>query len=31
MPTPYLPPQIFDLWDKAEHAVAFLLLGGLGL
>jgi VanZ family protein len=31
MPTPYLPPQIFDLWDKAEHALAFLLLGGLGL
>jgi VanZ family protein len=26
-----LPPQILDLWDKAEHALAFLLLGGLGL
>jgi VanZ family protein len=30
-PTPYLPPQVFDIWDKAQHAGAFLLLGGLGL
>jgi len=30
-PTPYLPPQAFDIWDKAQHALAFVLLGGLGL
>jgi VanZ family protein len=30
-PTPYLPPQVFDIWDKAQHAGAFLLLGGMGL
>jgi len=29
--TPYFPPQVFDIWDKAQHARAFLLLGGLGL
>jgi len=30
-PTPYLPPQAFDMWDKAQHALAFVLMGGLGL
>jgi hypothetical protein len=27
-PTPLLQAQIFDIWDKAQHAGAFLLLGG---
>lgn len=26
-----LPPGMFDCWDKAQHAVAFLALGVLGL
>ena len=30
-PTPYLPPEAFDIWDKAEHAVAFAVMAGLGL
>jgi VanZ family protein len=30
-PTTYLPPQAFDIWDKAQHTSAFVLLGGLGL
>jgi len=25
-----LPPTVFDWWDKAQHALAFLVLGGLG-
>jgi hypothetical protein len=29
-PTPYLPPEAFDLWDKAQHAVAFAVMAGLG-
>jgi hypothetical protein len=31
MPTGYLPPQVFSLWDKAQHALAFAALTGLGL
>ena len=31
LPVQYLPPQAFSLWDKAEHALAFLGLGLLGL
>jgi VanZ family protein len=31
MPVTMLPPQAFDIWDKAQHAVAFAWLGGLGL
>jgi VanZ family protein len=31
MPTGYLPPQVFSLWDKAQHALAFAALAGLGL
>ncbi len=31
VPAPYLPPIIFNWWDKAEHAVAFAAMGGLGL
>jgi VanZ family protein len=30
-PTPYLPPQAFDIWDKAQHAIAFALMAILGL
>ena len=31
LPTDYLPPQIFSLWDKAQHALAFAALAALGL
>lgn len=31
MPTAYLPPQVFSLWDKAQHALAFTALALLGL
>ena len=31
MPTAYLPPQVFSLWDKAQHALAFTALAALGL
>jgi len=31
MPTSYLPPQVFSLWDKAQHALAFATLALLGL
>ena len=31
IPTTVLPPQSFAVWDKAQHALAFLLFGGLGL
>lgn len=31
MPTDYLPPQVFSLWDKAQHALAFAALTALGL
>ena len=30
-PIPYLPPEAFDIWDKAQHAVAFAVMAGLGL
>jgi VanZ family protein len=31
MPASYLPAQIFSLWDKAQHALAFTVLATLGL
>ena len=31
LPTAYLPPNLFNWWDKAQHALAFAVLGGLGL
>ncbi len=31
MPVTMLPPQAFDIWDKAQHALAFAWLAGLGL
>ena len=31
MPIAYLPPQVFSLWDKAQHALAFTALALLGL
>ena len=31
LPTDYLPPPIFSLWDKAQHALAFTALAALGL
>ena len=31
VPAQYLPPHIFNWWDKAEHALAFAAMGGLGL
>lgn len=31
LPTAYLPPQVFSLWDKAQHALAFTALAALGL
>lgn len=31
MPTGYLPPQVFSLWDKAQHALGFMALALLGL
>ena len=31
MPTNYLPAQVFSLWDKAQHALAFTALASLGL
>ena len=30
-PGQYLPPVAFTWWDKAQHAVAFLILAALGL
>lgn len=30
LPGELLPPGAFDLWDKAQHALAFLALGLLG-
>lgn len=30
LPVEHLPPVAFDWWDKAQHALAFLVLGGLG-
>lgn len=31
MPVAYLPPPVFSLWDKAQHALAFAALAALGL
>jgi hypothetical protein len=31
LPSDQLPPTIFDWWDKAQHALAFLVLGIIGL
>lgn len=31
MPTGLLPPQVFSLWDKAQHALGFAVLTLLGL
>ena len=31
LPGPYLPQAAFDVWDKAQHAGAFLVLGLIGL
>ena len=31
LPAGYLPPQAFSLWDKAQHALGFTALTGLGL
>lgn len=31
MPAAYLPAQVFSLWDKAQHALAFTALATLGL
>lgn len=31
MPVDYLPPAAFDVWDKAQHALGFFLLAGLGV
>jgi len=31
LPVAYLPPQSFDIWDKAQHATGFLGLTVLGL
>ena len=31
LPGEFLPPVAFNWWDKAQHALAFLMLGGLGL
>jgi len=30
LPAEHLPPIAFDWWDKAQHALAFLVLGGFG-
>lgn len=30
LPTDMLPPQAFNLWDKAQHALGFALLSALG-
>lgn len=29
-PIEHLPPQLFDWWDKAQHSLAFFVLGCLG-
>ena len=31
VPVPLLPPQVMSIWDKAQHALGFAALGGLGL
>ena len=30
-PAPYLPPEIFNWWDKAQHAIAFAVLAVLAV
>ena len=30
-PAPFLPPEIFDWWDKAQHAIAFCALAVLAV
>lgn len=30
MPVEHLPPQVFDIWDKAQHATGFAVLAFLG-
>ena len=30
-PAPFLPPEIFDWWDKAQHAIAFAGLAVLAV
>ena len=30
-PGPYLPPEIFNWWDKAQHAIAFGVLAVLAV
>lgn len=31
MPADQLPPQAFNIWDKAQHAAGFLVLTSAGL
>lgn len=31
LPGDYLPPVAFNVWDKAQHTLGFLVLGALGL
>ena len=31
LPAEHLPSVAFDWWDKAQHALAFMVLGSLGL
>ena len=31
LPGDYLPPIAFNVWDKAQHTLGFLVLGTLGL
>lgn len=30
LPVAYLPPQSFDVWDKAQHTFGFMILAVLG-
>ena len=30
-PAPYLPPELFNWWDKAQHAIAFGVLAVLAV
>lgn len=30
LPTTYLPAPVFSIWDKAQHALGFAVLTGLG-
>ena len=31
LPTVYLPSELFDWWDKAQHVIAFFFLSILGI